>query len=313
VLRFKPILVEQMACFALALMALTFVMVTPTVQAAVEADRPKAASGQTQVIAKIGKREITTAELRVEIMRLGIRDVTVDTERFALQSIINRHLLVEAAKDANVHRKPDAALRMRAASDQALADFFLGSASQAAEPTLSEIEDYIAANPGLFANRMRYEFLVISLPTDFFDVDAHTPLFSETANFTALKAHFDTTKVPYAEKPLVQASSSFAREIREQLALYSVNDNIIIKSDNETQIMKIRKEAPSPLPSDDWRAVARRLVMEQNAVNRARSLIDSLKVGSSVTFYRPDLAPKSVKKPKPTKPSASRPSKSTGK
>ena len=253
--------------------------------------RAKVDSGDTQVLAKIGKREITINELRIEMMRLGIREATVETERFAMQSIINRHVLIEAAKTANFHRKPDAALQMKAARDQALADYFLVSASQAAEPTLSEIEDYIASNPGLFAKRTRYEFLVLSMPSSDFDVDSLTPLFSETSDFSTLKAALDKSATPFAEKPLVQASSSFAREIRQQLAAYSVNDNIVIKTDEETQIMKILDATPSPLPSSEWRAIARRLVMEQNSVNRARSLLDSLKVGNSVIFYRPDLAP----------------------
>lgn len=283
-------------------------------------ERAKVGSGKTQVLAKIGKREITVNELRIELMRLGIREGTIETERFALQSIINRHLLVEAAKDANFNRKPDAALQMKAASDQALADYFLVSASQAAEPTLSEIEDYISENPGLFAKRTRYEFQVLSVPSGDFDVEAMTPLFSETPNFDALKAAFDKTSTPYAEKPLVQASSSFAREIRQQLATYSINDNIVIKTDDETQIMKIRSEKPSPLPSAEWRAIARRLVMEQNSVNRARSLLDSLKLGNSVVFYRSDLAPvqavqkqNDTERAKPTKKLSTKPAGTTGK
>lgn len=276
--------------------------------------RPTTRSGKTQVLAKIDKREITVNELRIEMRRLGVTEPSIELQRLAMQSIINRHLLVEAAKKANFHRKPDAVLQMRAASNQALADLFLGSATQAAEPTLDEIEDYITDNPGLFVDRTRYEFLVLSLPSTGLDIDRHTPLFSETADFAALKAVLDQEQTAYAEKPLVQASSSFAREIRDQLSVYGINDNIVIKAKDETQIMKIRAAERAPLPSDEWRPIARRLVMEQNALNRARSLLDSLKLGNSVTYFRADLAPPAPSTPtSPTKTLTPAPTRTTGK
>jgi len=274
--------------------------------------RPTTKSGKTQVLAKIDRREITVNELRTEMRRLGVTEPSIELQRLAMQSIINRHLLVEAAKKANFHRKPDALLQMRAARDQALADLFLGSATQAAEPTLDEIEDYIIDNPGLFVGRTRYEFLVLSLPSDGFYTDRHTPLFSETSDFSVLKGALDAEETAYAEKPLVQASSSFAREIRQQLALYGINDNIVIKSKDETQIMKIRDAEKAPLPSDEWRPIARRLVMEQNALNRARSLLDSLKLENSVTYFRADLAPP-TQTTSPTKQPNPAPKRTTGK
>lgn len=313
------------ACVGVALTAFMMLMVTPVAAD----DRARVDSGETQVLAKIGRREITIRELRVEMGRLGITQGTPDTERFALQSIINRHLLVEAAEKASFHKKPEASLRMKAAQEQALADFYLATASQAPEPSLEEIDDYITANPALFAKRIRYEFLVLSLATSSFDEKVLTPLFSETKDFNALKTYLKVNEIQYTTKPLIQASSSFPREIRDQLARYHVNDNIVIKADDEAQIMKITKSELDLVPQNDWRAIARRLVLEQNAVTRARSLLDSLKIGNSVVYYRPELAPEAAQRDaasatgattgetpaatRPTKPVKPAPSKSTGK
>ena len=256
--------------------------------------RAKVASGETQVLARIGKREITVSELRTEMIRLGITEVTVQTEKFAMQSILNRHLLVNAATDAGFHRKPDAVMRVKAARDQALADFFLATASQPPEPTLAEVEDYIANNPGLFAQRKQYTFEVLSLPTSQFDADAMTALFSETADFSDFSAALKAQNIDHSIKPLVQASSSFPSEIRKQLSKYTINDNIVIKADRETQIMKILKAESDLAPSAQWPAIARRIVKEENAVRRARALVDSLKLGNSVIYYREELAPGST-------------------
>jgi len=258
--------------------------------------RPNVASGETQVLAKIGKREITVSELRVELQRLGYNQVTPEGQRFAMQNIINRHLLVEKARKAGSHRKPEIALRMRAAQEQALADFYLGSASHPPEPTLAEIEDYILAHPGLFANRRLYDFVVITLDTEIFNEKLMTSMFSETKDFSAFENFLTENKMNYNKSLLSQPSSSFPREIRDQLAQYAPSDNIVIKGGNETQIMKILTAKVEPIASEQWSGIARRLVMEEHAVRRARSLMDSLKVGQSIIYYQKDLAPVAAKK-----------------
>ncbi len=254
-------------------------------------DRPLTKSGETQVVAKLGKREITISELRTELIRLGMTTGTAESQRFALQSIINRHLLVGAARKASVHRDSDAVLRIRAAQDQALADYYLANVTQPVEPTLNEIEDYIAENPSLFAQRTRYQFTVLSLKTNEFNDDVMTPLFSETVDYSALIQHLNAKNIKFRTTPLEQVSSSFPKDIRKQLSRYKVNDNIVIKSNEETQIMKINQAEPDLLDKEEWLKIARRLVMDENAIKRARTLLDSLKLGSSVTYFHKDLAP----------------------
>jgi len=261
--------------------------------------REKVSSGKTQVVARIGKREVTNSELRIELARLGMVNPDLQAEQFALQSIINRQLLVNAARSANIHRKPEAAMRIKAAQDQSLADFYLATASQPPEPTLSEIEDYIANNPGLFAGRKHYEFSVFSLATEKFNVDAMTPLFSETNDFSDLEEVLRAQKIEYVIKPLSQASSTFPTQIRQQLLKYQVGDNIVIKSDENSQIMKIISERAETVERSQWPVIARRILIEEGAVARAHALVDNLKVGTSVTYFRPELIPAKAVKAKP--------------
>ena len=110
-----------------------------------------------------------------------------DSERVALDSIIARTLLAKAAREAELHRRPEAIAQMHAAQDQALADLYLMVASQPAEPSRQEIEDYITGNPTLFAKRRTYEFSVLTLPTKNFDEETMTPLFDEDATFERLE------------------------------------------------------------------------------------------------------------------------------
>jgi len=270
-----------------SLLASAFIALAPS-----HAANPKSIeSGKTQVAAKLDGREITVSELRSEMARLGISPNAAGAERMAVESIITRSLLARAARDANIHRKPEALRRMKAAQEQALADLYLGTASQPPEPTRVEIEDFILENPSLFDNRRLYTFNVLSMPTRVFEKEDLTPLFDRSPDFSALTGYLDKTRAKFSQTSTIQPSNAFPEAIRRQLGSYSVKDNIVIKGDVETQIMKITAIEDAPLPHDQAPPLARRALLEAGANERASRLVESLKSKANVSYYRASAAP----------------------
>ena len=269
---------------------------------ALSREAPKAAaSGETQVVARASGREITLSDLRAEMTRLGLSATDPDAERAALDSIVNRTLLAAAARAQNLHRKPDAVLRMQAAGEQALADLYLGLAAQPPEPAPDEIEDFIAGNPSLFADRRVYDFAVLTLATDKFADKAMAPLFDESADFSALVSVLERAGTAFSLSEAVQPSTAFPKPVREQLARYAVGDNIVIKGEAQTQIMKIIRVRTEALPQSEWRPLARRALLEEAAAGRAESLLARLKGKAQIAYYRPSAAPaKAAPAPKKT-------------
>ncbi|MCA8889963.1 MAG: hypothetical protein KDA46_14105 [Parvularculaceae bacterium] len=259
---------------------------------AVAADAKSAASGKTQVVARAAGKEITLSDLRLEMARLGLSPVDPDAERMAMESLLNRTLLAKAARDANLHRKPEAMARMYAAQDQALADLYLATASQPAEPTRQEVDDFIAANPTLFAARRAYDFDVLTLETANFDEAVLTPLFDKEADFARLRAVLDKAKASYTLGFVSQSGAAFPAPIREQLGSYGVKDNIVLRGDAHTQIMKITAVRDDAEDSASWGALARRLLLEDGARTRAQALVERLKKAGDVAYYRPSVTPK---------------------
>ena len=275
--------------FALAIL-LTACALSPA-SAAAPAEKKTVASGATQVVAKIAGREITLSELRLEMARLGLPPTDPTAERIALDSLINRNLLAKAARDANLHRKPETMARMYAAQDQALADYYLALASQPAEPTRAEVDAFIAENPSLFSARKIYDFLVLTLETKHFNEEAVTPLFDEEADFSRLARVLDKAGAKYVVATATQSGAALPAPIREQLARYSSRDNIVIRGDNDTQIMKIVGVRDDKTDSAEWPALARRLLLDQGAGERAESLIVRLKKDADIAYYRASAAP----------------------
>jgi EpsD family peptidyl-prolyl cis-trans isomerase len=272
-----------------SLLALAIAFASPAI--ASPAPPKLAASGKTQVVAKAAGREITLAELRAEMTRLGINPADPGAERQALDNVVTRALLADAARKAQMHRKPEALARLRAAEDQALAEMYLAYAAQPSEPTRAEIDDYIRQNPSLFADRRTYDFLVLVLPTKAFDENTLTPLFDSERDFSRLTERLDAAGIAYSSAGAVQSSVAFPKPIREQLARYGVTDNIVVKGETDTQIMKIVRARKDAARTDEWPALARRLMLEEQSSERAEALMQRLRRDGGVAYYRAGAAP----------------------
>jgi hypothetical protein len=195
-----------------------------------------------------------------------------------------------------LHKKPEGVARMYAAQDQALADYYLAISSQPAEPTDAEIEAFIAAHPTLFGDRRLYDFLVLSLESANFNEATLTPLFDEEKTFDRLSAVLSKAGARYSVTTARENGASFPQPIREQLARYGVGDNIVIKGEAATQILKIAALKPDPLPSREQGPLARRMLLEERAAARATQTLAHLTKQSGVSYFRASAAPKPAPK-----------------
>lgn len=254
-------------------------------------DKKPVASGKTQVVAKAAGRELTLTDLRLEMSRLGLSPADAGAERIALESLMSRTLLAKAARESSLHKKPEAIARMYAAQDQALADLYLAIASQPPEPTREETERFIRENPSLFAERKTYDFAIITLESKNFKEDALTPLFDKEADFSRLAGLLDKAGADYRLSTLTQSGAAFPAPIRLQLSKYGARDNIVLRGDAETQILKIVAVRDDPGPEASWGPLARRLLVEQAAAKRAETLMARLKKEGAVAYYRASAAP----------------------
>lgn len=251
----------------------------------------KIQSGQTQVVASVGKREITLNELRIEMSRLGFSASDNDAERKALRSLTDRVLILAEAKSLNMHKQPEALWRMEAAKDQALAEMYMGLISQAPEPTQTDVENFVIDNPTLFNKAKRYTFSVLDMGIEKFDLEKLTPYFDEQQDFTALQAYLKEQEVPYTLSSSVRSSSAFPKGIRQQLANYGLGDNIVLNGALQTSILKIINIANASVNLEKAGPIARVLLKQEEAQGRVRRKLNSLRKGDKVVVYRVSARP----------------------
>jgi EpsD family peptidyl-prolyl cis-trans isomerase len=114
----------------------------------------KAPTGQ--VVATVNGKEVTLLELRAELGNTHFTDPKQQkaAEQAALQRIIVRKLLAQAAHDQGIDKKPDFALLQQRADEALLAQSLEQNlVSQVPAPTKEEAQSFVSGHPDLFSER----------------------------------------------------------------------------------------------------------------------------------------------------------------
>ncbi|HWJ70942.1 MAG TPA: EpsD family peptidyl-prolyl cis-trans isomerase [Sphingobium sp.] len=124
-----------------------------------------------QVVAIVNGEEITLSELNTEIADLNVpASADKDAVRSqVLQRMVDRRLLVQAAKEAGLDRDPQYLTQQRRMQEQLLVSMYGKKTMDAIRvPDTATIDKYIAAHPTAFADRKRFKLdqLQIDTPAD---------------------------------------------------------------------------------------------------------------------------------------------------
>jgi EpsD family peptidyl-prolyl cis-trans isomerase len=125
----------------------------------------KAPSGQ--VAARVGKDEITVQEVQAELAGYTAPDAKTRklAEQRALQNIIQRKLLAQAAVKAGVDKAPELAIQKAKMEDMLLVQTWRNSLVKAVpEPAPEQVKQFVAQHPELFANRKVFTVDQLRLP-----------------------------------------------------------------------------------------------------------------------------------------------------
>jgi EpsD family peptidyl-prolyl cis-trans isomerase len=117
--------------------------------------RAPAAAPTGQVVATVGGHEITTRALQAELAGIPVNPKLQKlAEQAALQLIIKRTILADAAVNQGLDKDPDFAIRKERADQVALVQALEAKLAQdVPEPTRDEANQFIADHPDIFDQR----------------------------------------------------------------------------------------------------------------------------------------------------------------
>ncbi len=109
-----------------------------------------------QVVATVDGKEITNLQLKAELGGFGSRDPAVmkAAQQQALQQIILRELMANAARQDKLDKTSDFTIQVDRGSETLLSQLYQRKlAAKVTQPTKADAEAFVASRPAMFANR----------------------------------------------------------------------------------------------------------------------------------------------------------------
>jgi EpsD family peptidyl-prolyl cis-trans isomerase len=126
---------------------------------------PKPPTGQ--VVASVGGREITRRELQTEMTGLTAATPAIQKEqqKAALQRLVQRAILVNAAKEQGIDKDPAFALLAQRATDMVMVQMLERKVvASVPAPSDEEVAQFMQTNPDMFAQRRLFDVEQIRMP-----------------------------------------------------------------------------------------------------------------------------------------------------
>lgn len=225
-----------------------------------------------QVAARVGKDEVTVQEIQAELNGYVAPDAKTRklAEQRALQNIIQRKLLAQAAEKAGVEKSPEFAIQKAKMEDVLLVQAWRNSLVKAVpEPSKEQIQQFISQHPELFASRKVFTVDQLRLPA------VNDPkLFAELKPLNSLD---DIGKVLQAHG--IQYSTakgtldvlSLDPKLVASIEKLPDGEVFVVPSGNMLVANKITETKVLPVPDDEAAKLAARYIkaeQAQESVNR---------------------------------------------
>lgn len=252
----------------------------------------KASAPTGQVVATVGGEEITTTDLDSELA--GATAPTPEgqknLQRMALENIINRTILAQAAEEEGLAKGPEFAVIERKARQAALVELLQRNlAKSLPQPSAEEVDNFIVENPSMFANRKVYVVDQIVVPQANQEILKALQPVKTMAEAEAVLAKFN---VKGNKTVGVIDSLTIPPQAAQQIGALPPNEVFIIPANGALRINQIRSSQVDPISGDQAKSIAKELLVRQRAQTAMQtSLGDKIKAGRANVKYNDAFAP----------------------
>ena len=245
-----------------------------------------------QVVAIVNGEEITLTELNAEIADLNVpAEANKEMVRASvLQRMVDRRLLVQAAKEAGLDRDPAYLTQERRMQEQLLVNLYGRKAMDTVKvPDTAAIDRYIAGRPTAFAQRQRLRLDQLQIdppssPNKLKDLESAKTMDEVASRLTTMGIPFqrgtgalDTATVPPQTLARIQALPA--------------GEPFIVPSGNKLVINVITGSEPIPVPTEQARQIAAQAMRNEELNKIGETRLKEAKAAAKIE-YQTGFAPK---------------------
>jgi EpsD family peptidyl-prolyl cis-trans isomerase len=249
----------------------------------------KKASGQT--VAVVNGEEITASELNAELANANA-SAGGDTKQIrnaALQTLINRKLLVQQAKSDGIDKSPEYVTKLRRGTDDLLINMLLARKLNTAQvPTPDQINQFEASHPEDFAAREIWTLsqLIYPLPKD----ASVSAKLSNAKTLDEVGQVLTSAGIQYTRADRKLDTGILPDVVYKQIAKLPPNEPFIANGGDKAVASVITSRTPNPTPTDQARTIALNLMKREQASQVLQDRVKSLRATAKIE-YQPGFGP----------------------
>lgn len=253
-------------------------------------DKSEAPTGQ--VVATVGGEEITTTDLDSELN--GATAPTPEgqkqLQRMALENIINRTILAQAAEAEGLAKGPEFAVIERKARQAALVEQLQRNLGKSLpQPGAEEVDNFVIENPSLFANRKIFVVDQIVVPQVNPQIIKALEPVKTLAEAQAVLQKFN---IKGNETVGVIDSLTIPPQAAAQIASLPPEEVFIIPANGSIRINHVRSSQTDPISGDQAKQIAKEMLTRQRGQSAMQtSLGEKIKAGRANVKYNDAFAP----------------------
>ncbi|QGP78190.1 hypothetical protein [Sphingobium sp. CAP-1] len=239
-----------------------------------------------QVVARVNGVDVTRRELMTELRAQG--DIAATdlkaVQGATVQRLIDRKLLVAAAREALVDRSPDYQAERRRMEEMLLASQLSGRlAGRIAEPDAAAIDHYIVTNPHMFAQRQN--LLIERLDFDPRAIEV-VPQLGKLPSLDTMAAVLSRAGIAFHRQEMTLDTRMVSSARAQQLSQWLVGRPVMIGGGVQTLVA--RRILPGN--AGEQRRAARDALLRQAQAEALAALARRLRRGAMIS-YQPGFMP----------------------
>ncbi len=244
-----------------------------------------------QVAATVDGQEITLTELNQELAGVQVpKDADKKAlQRQALQRIIDRKLIANAALEDNIDQTPEFVVRRQQLEDGLLAQLLTQKMARSqAAPTSAEIAKFETDNPNMFSGRTIYALDQLRFPTP--QNATYLLDLSAAKTMDQVIAVLDRNNIKYQRGAGQLDSAVVPKQMMDQIRKVPAGEPFVVPAGNVVVVSLITGSRPAPLAGEEVRPLAVNAARQTKLGEQLQARLKAEKAKAKIE-YQPGFAP----------------------
>ncbi len=249
----------------------------------------------TQVVAKVNGEEVTIHQLNQLLSRVRVPEGEYsreDLEKKALDNLVEKTLVLQAAKGVKIDREPAVLSALEEAKNKVLIERYVQRTLESvAKPTDEQVQRFYDDSPELFAERKMYVFTKLAISASDEQVEQLIEQVKQGLTIKQVVALLEQKDLKYKRMSEAKAEGSIAGPVLHFLSALQAGDVGYLKMTDGLLVVELHRLLDQSVTLEEAKgAIAGQLLLEARK-KASKKLVDSLKETAEVEYvgqFAPD-------------------------